>query len=208
MRTSLEPNWWKGVLPEHGGVPQAVLDAFAKRWPSKAKWVKPHMRLRVQKHLGLLPELLDGRKRSILDVGCGTGQHLAMYRYLGHDVYGVDRLNSPHAPVARALNIPYGIFTVGKDLTLRFGDKTFDVVQCLSVLIEPALRPSVPALHQEFIRILKDDGVILVGWWKAQSPKPQHWEARFLPPGCVVEFVPCAWPPAGHAYTFARICKA
>jgi len=92
----------------------------------------------------------------LLDVGCGTGHHLARYRRLGFEVVGVDgsadmlahaRAANPDVPLQRA------------DLqNLPFSDASFDVVLSIEVLRylpEPAL-----ALR-EMARVLRPGGIVV-----------------------------------------------
>jgi len=92
----------------------------------------------------------------LLDVGCGTGHHLARYRQRGFEVVGVDG-SAEMLELARAANP--GVPLQRADLqTLPFSDATFDVVLSLEVLRylpEPAL-----ALR-EMARVLRPGGVVV-----------------------------------------------
>jgi SAM-dependent methyltransferase len=92
----------------------------------------------------------------LLDVGCGTGHHLARYRRLGFAVVGVDgsaemlalaRVANPGVPLQRA------------DLQkLPFPDAAFDVV--LSIEVLRYLPDPAPALR-EMARVLRPGGVLV-----------------------------------------------
>lgn len=112
---------------------------------------------------------------NVLDVGCGTGIHLEMYRTAGCAVYGIDTSPSMLA-VARA--------RLGEDADLRLGDATqmpfedgmFDLVVCMLALHEMDQTVRLSTV-QEMLRVLRPSGRILVidfhpgpvrslkGWW-------------------------------------------
>jgi ubiquinone/menaquinone biosynthesis C-methylase UbiE len=111
----------------------------------------------------------------ILDVGCGTGVHLEMYRKYGCELYGIDTSPSMLS-VARA--------RLGKDADLRLGEATempfendlFDLIVCMLVLHEMDQGARTSAIG-EMRRVLKPDGSMLMidfhagrvqplkGWW-------------------------------------------
>lgn len=100
-----------------------------------AHWYDPLYAATGKDHVAEARALLDVAQRlgvrptSLLDVACGTGQHLATFREVIDDVVGLD-----HAP---------GMLEVARerlpdDVPLRHGDmrrfdleRTFDVVTCL-----------------------------------------------------------------------------
>jgi SAM-dependent methyltransferase len=102
----------------------------------------------------LMPAASPGSR--LLDVGCGTGHHLARYRRQGFEVVGVDG-SAEMLALARAANP--GIALQRVDLqNLPFADATFDVVLSIEVLRylpEPAL-----ALR-EMARVLRPGGVVV-----------------------------------------------
>jgi SAM-dependent methyltransferase len=100
--------------------------------------------------------LPPGPGARLLDVGCGTGHHLARFRERGFDVAGVDgseemldqaRLLNPGADLRRA------------DVEgLPFPDGTFDVVVCVEVL---RYLPRPTGCVREMARVLKPGGLCL-----------------------------------------------
>lgn len=79
---------------------------------------------------------LPGMPRSMLDVGCGTGQHLEALSRIIPECYGVDLLESN---IAYARSVRAGIrFHVGDMRTVRLG-RTFDLVTCLGNTLSYAL---------------------------------------------------------------------
>jgi len=106
----------------------------------------------------------------ILDVGCGTGVHLDIYRRSGCALYGID--NSPSMlDVARS--------RLGEDAELRLGDatkmpyenSTFDLIICMLVLheMDHRMRMSVIA---EMKRVLKAEGRMLLIDFHAGRARP------------------------------------
>jgi len=112
-----------------------------------------------RKRLGILLESClpeQGNGLRLLDVGCGTGHHMASLRERGFEVAGVDgsegmldqaRSNNPGAEIRQA------------DVeAIPFGDATFDFVLCVEVL--RYLPHSGPCIR-EMARVLKPGGVCL-----------------------------------------------
>jgi len=106
----------------------------------------------------------------VLDVGCGTGAQLEIYRRSGCEVYGIDASPSM-LEVART--------RLGEDAKLRLGDaaelpyesNSFDLVLCMLVLheMDPPTRMSVIA---EMKRVLKTQGRILLIDFHAGRARP------------------------------------
>jgi SAM-dependent methyltransferase len=102
----------------------------------------------------LVPE--DGAGRRLLDVGCGTGHHLAWLRDRGFAVAGVDGSEEmlAHARVANP-----GVELRQADVErLPFPDASFDAVLCVEVL--RYLSDPAPCLR-EAARVLRPGGVLL-----------------------------------------------
>ena len=92
----------------------------------------------------------------LLDVGCGTGHHLARYRRQGYEVVGVD---GSAEMLARARAANPDIPLQEADLqALPFADATFDVVISIEVL--RYLPESAPALR-EMARVLRPGGILV-----------------------------------------------
>lgn len=95
----------------------------------------------------------------ILDVGCGTGVHLDIYRRSRCKLYGID--TSPSMLDAARTRL-------GEDAELRLGDAAmmpyengaFDLVLCMLVLHEMD-QPTRMSVIAEMKRVLKADGYIL-----------------------------------------------
>ncbi|HSL81019.1 MAG TPA: class I SAM-dependent methyltransferase, partial [Pseudolabrys sp.] len=114
-----------------------------------------YSRLRLDEWLErYLPRRGDGFR--LLDVGCGTGHHIARLRERGFEVAGVDgseemlnhaRVNNPGAEIRHA------------DVeSLPFADASFDYVICIEVF---RYLPSLDRCTEEIARVLKPGGLCL-----------------------------------------------
>jgi ubiquinone/menaquinone biosynthesis C-methylase UbiE len=98
------------------------------------------------------------KQGKILDVGCGTGNHMNMFNKLGYDIHGIDIRESGNKKTKRC-NIEYDKFP--------YKDNSFDYIFSKSV-IEHIHRPD--NFLQECKRVLKKGGilVIMTPEWKSQ----------------------------------------
>ena len=111
---------------------------------------------------------------SILDVGCGTGTQLALYKKSGCKLTGIDQspamLAAAHQKLGEAAELRL------EDAThMTFDSQTFDLVTVVLVLHEmpPDLRPAV---LQESLRVTKADGrVLLIDYHFGPYPFPRGW---------------------------------
>ena len=110
------------------------------------------------------------KNMKVLDVGCGTGVHLDIYRRSGCKLYGID--NSPSMlDVAR--------IRLGVDAELRLADatkmpyesNTFDLIVCMLVLHEMDQRTRMSVIA-EMKRVLKTKGHILLIDFHAGPVRP------------------------------------
>ena len=100
------------------------------------------------------------RGMKVLEVGCGTGSNLLLYRQAGCSVYGIDLSPS-------MLEVAYD--KLGKDAALQLGNASsmpyqknfFDLVIAMFLLHD---MPSEirPAVMREMIRVTKEEGRILI----------------------------------------------
>jgi ubiquinone/menaquinone biosynthesis C-methylase UbiE len=96
---------------------------------------------------------------AVLDVGCGTGVHLDLYRRYGCDLFGIDTS-------ASMLEVAKGRLGVDADLRLGdaslmpFDDDSFDLVISMLVLHEMD-QITRDAVIEEMKRILRKDGCLL-----------------------------------------------
>ena len=92
----------------------------------------------------------------LLDVGCGTGHHLARYRQQGFEVVGVDGSEEMLAH-ARAANPGVPLHCADLE-NLPFSDAGFDVVLAIEVL---RYLPEPAVALREMARVLRPGGVIV-----------------------------------------------
>ncbi len=107
---------------------------------------------------------------SILDVGCGTGAYLALYRGAGCRLYGLDASPAMLA-VARARLGQGADLRLGDAACMPYGDGAFDLVLCMLALheMDGAERPRVLS---EMQRVLKPGGRILLIDYHSGPPRP------------------------------------
>jgi len=101
-----------------------------------------------------LPEHADSLR--LLDVGCGTGHHMASLRERGFEVAGVDG-SAEMLDQARANN-PGSEIRQADVESLPFEDGSFDFVLCIEVL---RYLPDPEPCIREMARVLKPGGVCL-----------------------------------------------
>jgi ubiquinone/menaquinone biosynthesis C-methylase UbiE len=99
----------------------------------------------------------DGGGMKLLDVGCGTGYHLARYRERGFEITGVDG-SEGMLREARAAN-PRIEFHQADVESLPLPDATFDYALCIEVL---RYLPDISLCVREIARVLKPGGLALV----------------------------------------------
>lgn len=115
-----------------------------------------YTRHRLQSYLDrLLPAAAPGAR--LLDLGCGTGHHLAWARARGYAVAGTDGSEAMLAE-ARRLNPEADLRTAPAD-AVPFADESFDVLLCIEVL---RYLPDVAPCVREMARVLRPGGVALV----------------------------------------------
>ncbi len=116
---------------------------------------------------------------ALLDVGCGTGTQLALYRRPGCRLVGIDTSPAMLSQARRTLGASAELDRA--DATrLPFGPATFDLVTVVFVLHEmpPAIRPAVLA---ECRRVLKPEGRIMVmDYFPGRSPSVVGWLWRLV----------------------------
>ncbi len=104
--------------------------------------------------------------RRLLDVACGTGEHL---RYLGrwYEVTGLD--SNPHMLAIARRKVPGARFVRATMQTYRFAEE-FDAITCLfSAIGYVRSRADLDRTLRNFARHLAPGGVLLVEPWLAPS---------------------------------------
>jgi ubiquinone/menaquinone biosynthesis C-methylase UbiE len=114
-----------------------------------------YSRMRLQQALdGFLPQTADGRQA--LDVGCGTGHHLARLRAQGWDAAGVDGSDEMLAEARRAN--PDADLREADVGALPFDDGRFDLALCIEVL---RYLPDPSNCIAEMARVVRPGGMCL-----------------------------------------------
>jgi ubiquinone/menaquinone biosynthesis C-methylase UbiE len=100
------------------------------------------------------------KEMNILDVGCGTGTHLDLYRRYECNLYGLD-LSPSMLEVARKRLGNAAKLELGNATDMPYEDNQFDLVITMLSLHEmpPETRSAV---IMEMKRVLKEDGCILL----------------------------------------------
>ena len=110
----------------------------------------------------------------VLEVGCGTGTNLILYRQAGCSVYGID-LSPSMLEIART--------KLGEDAELQLGDASkmpyqdnfFDLVVAMFALHEMA-REIQPLVMREMIRVTKQEGrILIIEYHPGPIPFPKGW---------------------------------
>lgn len=102
----------------------------------------------------LLPNLLA--EKSLLDIGCGSGQDAAVYSEKGAKVYGID---VSEKQIALANERKCGEFSVGSMNELPYEADTFDIITSYYAL---QASDDVPGALNEMLRVTKPNGVLLI----------------------------------------------
>jgi ubiquinone/menaquinone biosynthesis C-methylase UbiE len=113
----------------------------------------------------------------VLDVGCGTGTQLALYKCAGCRVLGIDR-SAAMLAIARKKLGPSVDLRLGDARFLPYPDRSFDLVTCILALHE---MPSImrPSVLSEGKRVLKKDGrILLVDYQPGPHAFPDGWMAK------------------------------
>ena len=110
----------------------------------------------------------------VLDVGCGTGVHLDIYRRCGCELYGID--NSPSMlDVARKRLGEKAELRLGNATEMPYERNTFDLIVCMLVLHEMDQRMRM-AVIAEMKRVLKTEGrILLIDFHAGRAHPPKGW---------------------------------
>ncbi len=115
----------------------------------------------------------------VLDIGCGTGNLLALYAEADCEVYGIDASPAMLGQARRRLGDEAHL-ELGEGTDLPYPDGTFDVVLVTSVLHE--LSPEHRcAVVEEAARMVRPDGsVLIVDYVPGVLHHPKGWPTRVL----------------------------
>jgi 2-polyprenyl-3-methyl-5-hydroxy-6-metoxy-1,4-benzoquinol methylase len=145
----------RSAVAEHSRTAAEFAERYARLDVDPYESCFAYSRHRLQKLMRrLLPERGEGLR--LLDVGCGTGHHLAQLRQQGFDVAGVDG-SSEMITLAQASN-PGVVIRQGDVEALPFPSGGFDVVVCVEVL---RYLPGLSDCLREMVRVLRPGGLCL-----------------------------------------------
>lgn len=119
------------------------------------------------------------RGGSVLDVGCGTGVHLEMYRKYRCELFGLDTSTSMLERARTRLGDKADLRNADAS-QMPYESGSFDLVLCMLVLHEMDDRTRLRVLD-EMKRVVKRDGKILLIDFHAGSPRPiRGWWSKFV----------------------------
>jgi len=122
---------------------------------------------------------LPPRGGSVLDIGCGTGIHLEMYRKYNCNLYGIDTSLSM-LELAKARLGEQADFRLADATKMPFENEFFDLVICMLVLHEMD-DPVRDAVLAQIGRVLKRDGHALLIDFHAGKPRPlKGWLSKLV----------------------------
>jgi SAM-dependent methyltransferase len=143
------------AIAQHSAQADEFADRYARLETSPYANCFAYSRLRLDAWLErMLPARGDGLR--LLDVGCGTGHHLARLRAHGFEVAGVD--GSPEMIAHARENNPGARIERADVESIPFATGSFDLVVCVEVL---RYLPDVRGCLAEIARVLKPGGVCL-----------------------------------------------
>lgn len=119
------------------------------------------------------------RGMNILDVGCGTGTHLELYRRYQCNLYGID-LSPSMLEVARARLGDSAQLDPGDATNMPYEDHKFDLIISMLSLHEMAEQTRSGVLS-EMRRVLKDGGrILLVDFHPGPYQPLQGWISKLI----------------------------
>lgn len=131
------------------------------------------MRRVVQKMVPARPGM------KVLEVGCGTGTNLELYRQAGCEVYGID-LSPAMLEVARTKLGGNADLRLGDAADMPFEDDSFDLVTAFLTLHEMPSDVREAAV-EEMIRVAgPEGGLLLIDYHSGPVRFPKGWIFRLL----------------------------
>jgi demethylmenaquinone methyltransferase/2-methoxy-6-polyprenyl-1,4-benzoquinol methylase len=116
---------------------------------------------------------------NVLDVGCGTGTHLELYKQYGCNLYGID-LSPAMLEVAHARLGDSARLECGDATRMPYEDDKFDLILSTLALHEMTAPTRLGVLN-EMKRVLKENGRILFIDFHAGPTKPlRGWFAKVV----------------------------
>jgi ubiquinone/menaquinone biosynthesis C-methylase UbiE len=116
---------------------------------------------------------------NILDVGCGTGSHLELYKRYQCDLYGLDASQSM-LKVARERLTDSAQLDFGSATDMPYGDEKFDLV--ISMLTLHEMSPETRSVVlDEIKRVIKKDGrILLIDYHPGPYQPLQGWVSKTI----------------------------
>lgn len=112
-----------------------------------------------------LPEYINHPPIKLLDMSCGTGPLMEIFRELGHEVMGFDRDSLPiwlNTPYLQSQGLPF-IEWDGRNTPYPFADKSYDLVTNIgSINYYNYDNPDWESAFKEIFRIAKDCVFIVI----------------------------------------------
>jgi ubiquinone/menaquinone biosynthesis C-methylase UbiE len=116
---------------------------------------------------------------TVLDVGCGTGVHLELYRRFECSLFGIDTSESM-LDVAKKRLGEFADLKLANACEMPFKDGSFDLVISMLVLHEMD-QASRPRAIDEMKRVLKEDGrILLIDFHTGPYHFPRGWLTKFV----------------------------
>jgi ubiquinone/menaquinone biosynthesis C-methylase UbiE len=110
----------------------------------------------------------------VLEVGCGTGSNLMLYRQAGCSVYGID-LSPSMLAVARNKLGEGADLQLGDASSMAYQENFFDLVIAMFLLHDMSSEIR-PAVMREIIRVTKPEGrVLIIDFHPGPIPFPKGW---------------------------------
>jgi len=116
---------------------------------------------------------------AVLDVGCGTGVHLELYRRFECSLFGIDTSQSMLDTAKKRFG-EFADLKLANACEMPFKDGSFDLVISMLVLheMDPASRPQA---IDEMKRVLKDDGrILLIDFHTGPYKFPRGWVTKLV----------------------------
>ena len=146
----------------------------------EAQWMNDAGILAERERLlsAVLADLSAGPTSRVLDLGCGSGQLLDELRVAGIDPTGITGVDLLPDRLGLARGRGFGV-AVASGAALPFGDDSFDLVTCFTVLSSVGDPSVLAALEREIARVLRPGGSLVL--YDMRLPSPQNREVRPLP---------------------------
>ena len=177
-----EPNGAMETRPEIDRLLE-VYREYAVRGFGDSKWSpdnKGNQAVQNECHAALRKLLLESRfmpleNRRILEVGCGTGEHLGEFWRMGarpQNLFGIDLI--PGRIDAARKNYPQFTFKVANAEALPFADASFDLVAVFTVFTSILDQRMATNVGREIARVLAPGGGVVWYDFRLHSPLNRH----------------------------------